>query len=70
MKGDFTIIGGYYLGIIIGVVGGFLGLFMAFVGGYYSGLLIAIGSIFSGKYLVFKARRGQGSVVYYGGGHR
>jgi hypothetical protein len=43
---------------------------MAFVGGYYSGLLIAAGSIFLGKYLVFKARRGKGKVIYYGGHHK
>jgi hypothetical protein len=67
MKSDFSIFGGFYLGILIGAFGCFVGLFMAFVRGYYSGLLIAIGSIFLGKYIIFKARRRKGKILYYGG---
>ena len=67
MKSDSAVFGGYWFGIIIGAFGGIVGLLVAFVGGYPIGLVKAIISIFIGGYLVFKARRGKGNVIYYGG---
>ncbi len=66
MKSDFAVFSGYYGGMILGTLGILLGVFILAHGSGF-GVLVIITSIFLGKYLIFKARRGKGHVVYYGG---
>ena len=67
MKSDVSVFGGYYLGLIIGVLGTLLGLIFLFGKQIVLGVIVIIISLAVGKFLVFKARRRKGHIIYDGG---
>lgn len=66
MKSDISIFSTYYLGWILAIAGGITGFFIM-LGNATLGLIIVIVSIVIGKYLMFKARRRKGHILYDGG---
>jgi hypothetical protein len=66
MKNDLAIFSTYYLGLIGGTIGVFFGLLMCFRSGIL-GFTIILLSFAIGKFLIFKARRRTGHIIYNGG---